>query len=95
MSRTCEHGASRPYEHAEPPKTPDTPPIAPSGEPLGPGIGPAGDVVARALAHALDLAVSRGDLELVARLVEELRARRLAAAVNVVDLETLRTRGTR
>jgi hypothetical protein len=69
--------------------------MPPSGAPSGPASGPALDVLDRALTAALDLAVSRGDLELVARLVEELRARRLAAAVNVVDLETLRTRGTR
>lgn len=68
---------------------PGTPPITPSGEPRGPGAGPAFDALDRALAAALELAVSHGDLELVARLVEELRARRLAAAVNVVALESV------
>lgn len=93
MSSTCEREASHGYERAESPKAPDSAPMAPPDGPLGPGSGPGGDVVASALARALDLAVSRGDLELVARLVEELRARRLAAAVNVVDLEAARKAG--
>jgi hypothetical protein len=67
--------------------------MTPPGTPPGPTSGPAGDHLERALAAAMELAVARGDLELVGRLVEELRARRLAGAVNVVDLEAARKAG--
>ena len=84
---------SQGYEGETPPKVADRPVSTPETAPSGPASGPLPDHVDVALARALDLAVSRGDLELVARLVEELRARRLAAAVNVVDLETARKAG--
>jgi integrase len=51
----------------------------PDTAPIGPAIGPAPDLDG-ALARALDVAVARGDLDLVAHIVEELRARRLEAA---------------
>lgn len=52
---------------------------------IGPAVGPT-DPVDATLARALALAVEAGRLDLVATIVEELRARRLSASPNVVAL---------
>lgn len=52
---------------------------------IGPASGPT-DALDLALARALSLAVEAGRLDLVTSIAEELRARRLAAAGNVVEL---------
>jgi hypothetical protein len=64
-------------------------PVAP--ESFGRGVGQT-DPVEAALARALDAAVAAGRLDGVAAIVEELRARRLAAESNVVRLENARHR---
>jgi hypothetical protein len=50
------------------------------------------DPVEVALAKALDAAVAAGRLDDVARIVEELRARRVEHAPNVVDLRSRSSR---
>lgn len=60
-----------------PPRNPGAPST------IGPTVGPTMD---DALTAALLLATQRGDLEVVARIVGELEARRRAASPNVVTL---------
>lgn len=72
-------GASRGYSPSPLASTADGARSGADPAPIGPAIGPASDLDA-ALSRALEAGVAAGDLELVARIVEELRARRLAAA---------------
>lgn len=53
----------------------------------------ASDQVAEALARALDAASAAGRFDVVAELAAELKARRIEAAGNVVELAKRRTRG--
>ncbi|MFO0673462.1 MAG: hypothetical protein U0235_28240 [Polyangiaceae bacterium] len=48
------------------------------------------DVVEDALARALDAAAAAGRFDVVAQIAEELKARRLAAAGNVVAIDSKR-----
>jgi hypothetical protein len=72
-------GASRGYSRSDASKAAEGVRKDPDTGPIGPTIGP-GAELDRALARALALAVARGDLDVVARIVEELRARRLESA---------------
>lgn len=80
------------------PKGPEEAPQGPVPAPGGPALGPAeGDEAERrerALTGLLELAVSRGDLALAAQVMDEVRAARLAASPNVVDLAATK-RGAR
>jgi hypothetical protein len=64
----------------------------PESDTFGPGDGPALDTET-ALARALDLAAAAGRFDVVAALADELKARRLAAAGNVVPIDEARRRG--
>lgn len=64
----------------------------PESEGFGPTFGPASATEA-ALARALNLAAAAGRFDVVAQLAEELKARRLAAAGNVVELDARKRRG--
>ena len=80
---------SKAYERSRSPDTRDEARRSADAWPLGPACGPA-DPVDLALARALSAAVDAGRLDLVATLAEELRARRLAAAGNVVVMPSVR-----
>ena len=83
--------ASETYELSERPTSPDRSRSTPDAEAIGPTNGPMGPVEA-ALARALDAAAVAGRFDVVAQLAEELRARRLAAAGNVLELAADRRR---
>jgi hypothetical protein len=83
--------ASQTYTSPPVPKTPDEARSTGDSDVFGPTIGPA-DPVEGALAQALDAAAAAGRFDVVAQLAEELRARRLASAGNVVELPTDRRR---
>lgn len=78
------------HPHASAADAPAKPSEAPrypvDADAIGPAIGPVLDALEQAMARALEAAAIAGRFDVVSQLAEELRARRLAAAGNVVEL---------